>query len=168
MSGSRRSPVYRTSKPGALIHHAQARDYWAVHRWFFQGHYVTGIQSWTASSAQLHLRALDTFVAETRFSRLYDLMNIRFLPQGMDPPPPAEGKYEPWDLQPGSRWQIDLAGLAPLEGAVELGVTGGAVDVDVTRGGAAGRARVEEALPGRFTYRRTRLRAGEARRRCLG
>src|SRR5262249_53688994 len=34
--------LYRITNPGALIHHAQASDYWATHRSFFEGHYVTG------------------------------------------------------------------------------------------------------------------------------
>jgi hypothetical protein len=160
--------LYRITNPGALIHHAQARDYWTVHRWFFQGHYVTGIPSWTAASAQLHLSALDRFVAQTWYRRLYDLMNIRFRPQGLDPPPGAEGKYQSWELRPGSRWQVDLAGLAPLDGAVALGVTGGALEVEASRGGGTVRTRWEPgraqaiALPaGRLLT--VRVRNGRAR-----
>jgi hypothetical protein len=136
--------LYRITNPGALIRHAQARAYWGTHRWFFQGHYVTGIPSWTAASAQLHLRALDRYVGQTRYPRLYDLMNIRYLPQGLDSPPPQEGKYPAWGLGPGSRWQVDLEGLATPDGAVELGVQGDPLEVEAARGGGAVRARWEE------------------------
>lgn len=127
--------LWRITNAGALITHAQAKDYWNYHGWLFSGSYVTGIPTWSAGGT-LHVRALDTFVAQaTWYGRLYDLLNIRYLPQGFDPPPKVEGKYEPWDLGPGSRWQFDLEGLAPLDGAVDLTLRGRALEVDVERGG---------------------------------
>jgi hypothetical protein len=126
--------LWRITNAGALITHAQARDYWNYHRWQFQGSYLTGIPTWS-SGGTLHLQALDTFATQTWYGRLYDLMNIRYMPEGFDPPPPAEGKYEPWDLAPGSRWQFDLEGLAPLAGTVDLVLDGRDLQVDVDRGG---------------------------------
>ncbi len=126
--------LWRMTNAGALITHAQAVDYWNYHRWQFQGSYVTGIPTWSAGGT-LHLQALDTFATKTWYGRLYDLMNIRYRPQGLDPPPPVEGKYESWDLAPGSRWQFDLEGLAPLAGVVDLSLNGRDLEVDVERGG---------------------------------
>jgi hypothetical protein len=127
--------LWRITNPGALITHAQAKDYWDYHGLQFSGSYVTGIPTWS-SGGTLHVRALDTFAAQaTWYGRLYDLLNIRYLPQGLDPPPKAAGKYESWDLGPGSRWQFDLEGLAPLDGVVDLALRGRDLEVDVARGG---------------------------------
>jgi hypothetical protein len=89
--------------------------------------------TWSAGGT-LHLRDLEAFAALTWYGRLFDLMNIRYLPQGLDPPPPTEGKYEPWDVGPAARWQVDLTGLAPLDGVVEIRVQGGEIEVVVERG----------------------------------
>ena len=127
--------LWRITNAGALITHAQAKDFWDYHRWQFQGSYLTGIPTWS-SGGTLHLQAFDTFVVQTTwYGRLYDLLNIRYMPEGLDPPPPVQGKYEPWDLAPGSRWQFDLMGLAPLDGAVDLTLNGRDLEVDVERGG---------------------------------
>jgi hypothetical protein len=96
---------------------------------------VTGIPTWS-SGGTLHVRALDTFATKaTWYGRLYDLLNIRYFPEGLGPPPKMDGKYESWDLGPGSRWQFDLEGLAPLDGAVDLALGGRDLEVDVERGG---------------------------------
>jgi hypothetical protein len=129
-----RPGLWRITNAGALITHAQAKDLWNYHRWQFQGSYLTGIPTWS-SAGTLHLQAFDTFATQTGYGRLYDLLNIRYLPEGLDPPPPVEGKYEPWDLAPGSRWQLDLAGLAPLGGAIDLTLNGRDLEIDVDRGG---------------------------------
>jgi hypothetical protein len=127
--------LWRITNAGALITHAQAKDFWDYHRWQFQGSYLTGIPTWS-SGGTLHLQAFDTFVVQTTwYGRLYDLLNIRYMPEGQDPPPPVQGKYEPWDLAPGSRWQIDLMGLAPHDGVVDLTLNGRDLEVDVERGG---------------------------------
>jgi hypothetical protein len=149
--------LWRITNPGALITHAQARDYWDYHGLQFSGSYVTGIATWS-SAGTLHVRALDTFAARaTWYGRLYDLLNIRYLPQGLDPPPQPAGKYESWDLGPGSRWQFDLEGLAPLDGAVDLALRGRDLEVDVVRGGRRvtgtsreGTVRVADLAPGRL------------------
>ena len=52
--------------------------------------------TWSAGGT-LHLRDLEAFAALTWYGRLFDLMNIRYLPQGLDPPPPTE-----WNTSPGT------------------------------------------------------------------
>ena len=123
---------FRISNPGALIHHSQLKDYWKYYRWNFRGGLVYGLAAWS-TCGQLYNHSLNQFVAATRNPRLYDLMNIAYQPQGYDRPP-GGSKYGAVALKPGGRLQLDLHGLAPYEGAVELAIQGGPLQLLLKRG----------------------------------
>ncbi|KIX15766.1 hypothetical protein X474_03170 [Dethiosulfatarculus sandiegensis] len=115
-------PGQRISSPGILAGYPPGvTKHMTKNKEVFLGNLIHGLNIW-GTGGNLHLASLDLLALKTRNPRVYDLMNIRFIPKARKiKKVDKDGKYLPHFFGQGSFWQIDLQGLAPLDGAVSIG-----------------------------------------------